>query len=95
MLKSLTQQHSSHFSLNLNFIVEVCQLSDCFILRFFFFFDFGNDWFSTSRFGKALLKRIFSFESFLFLGKGKRGCMLFSEILLHPFRFPSNSYFFK
>ena len=30
MLKSLTQQHSSHFSLNVNFIVEVCQL-------FFFF----------------------------------------------------------
>ena len=37
MLKSLTQQHSSHFSLNLNFIVEVCQLSDCFVLLFFFF----------------------------------------------------------
>ena len=46
MLKSLTRQHSSHFSLNLNFIVEVCQLRDCFVLLFFFFvffFDFGND----------------------------------------------------
>ena len=39
MLKSLTRQHSSHFSLNLNFIVEVCQLRDCFVLLFFFFFS--------------------------------------------------------
>ena len=38
MLKSLTQQHSSHFSLNLNFIVEVCQLRDCFVLLCLFFF---------------------------------------------------------
>ena len=74
MLKSLTQQHSSRLSLNSNFIVQV---RDFFVLLFFF--DFGNDWFSASRSGKALLKRIFSFECFLFLGKGRR----VYAILLH------------
>ena len=90
MLKSLTQQHSSRLSLNSNFIVQV---RDFFVLLFFF--DFGNDWFSASRSGKALLKRIFSFECFLFLGKGRRGCMLFTDTLLHPFRFPPYSSFFS
>ena len=42
MLKSLTQQHSSRFSLNLNFIVEVCQLRDCFVLLCFFFVFFST-----------------------------------------------------
>ena len=89
MLKSLIQQRSSRFSFKLR----------CSGVRFFlfcFFFPTLEMTDSVQVVPERLFEKgFFHFNVFFLLGKGRRGCMLFSDTLLDPFRFPPYSSFFS